>query len=427
MGHLNGYLTSKKPWDRWPGGYNYLAEYDFSIEHRPGRQHNNADAMSRIPCHQCLRPTGSMTDAEVDEAPEVPTKYDTETKSGGTSPAHTKVQTVYQAMAVPANWLEGMSSIDIRNQQWEDLILRKTISWLESGENRPTWEEITVDGIELKTFWGAWKQLCLRGTVLCRRWEDIRYLLVVPRSLRGEVLRQLHNSPTGGHLGMTKLVEKTHSRFYWPKMRESVRDWVRGCLECAKQKAPSKTKRAPLQQQIAGVPLECVAIDITGPFPTTEAGNRYIVVISDYFTKWTEAYPVPCITAETITNVLVNEFICRFGIPRTLHSDQGRQFESEVFQKTCALLGIDKTRTTPYHPQSDGQVERFNRTLKVMLSSYTSENQKDWDQHVPTVMMAYRASPQESTGLSPNMLMFGREVETFLSICFVIQLFPMSR
>ncbi len=112
-----------------------------------------------------------------------------------------------------------------------------------------------------------------------------------------------------------------------------------------------------------------------------------------------------------VADVLVHKFISRFGVPQILHSDQGRQFESALFQRMCSLLGINKTRTTPYHPQSDGQVERFNRTLKVMLSSYVAENQKDWDLHVSHVMMAYRASPQESTGMTPNMLMFGREVQ----------------
>ena len=182
-------------------------------------------------------------------------------------------------------------------------------------------------------------------------------------------------------------------------MRDSVRDWARKFLYCAKQKTPTKAKRALLRQQVSGVSLERVAIYITGLFPETVTGNRYIVVISDFFIKWTKAYPVASITADAVADVLVNEFVSRFGVPRLLHSDQGHQFESELFQKTCTLLGIDKTRTIPYLPQSDGQVKRFNRTLKVILS-YTSENQ-----------VGPCASPSESTGMTPNMLMFGREVE----------------
>ena len=131
-----------------------------------------------------------------------------------------------------------------------------------------------------------------------------------------------------------------------------------------KQKLPNKTKRVPLQQQIFGVPLERVVIDITGPFSESAAGNRYIVVVTEYFTKWTETSPVVSVTADVVASVLVNEFISRFATPRILHSDQGRQFECEWFQKTCQLLGIDKTRTTPYNPQAMGRYNVLTEPLK---------------------------------------------------------------
>ena len=390
-----------------------------------GRKHTNADAMSRIPCNQCQHPCGTESKYDHSSDYETPAQdlgQAEEADDAGTEQAQpvqiTEISSArcQAASKVSANWLEGRTKTELRECQRRDPVLGKIMQWLETRNVPPAWEEVSIEGVTLKTLWGAWKQLCLQDGVLYRRWEDdtgkeVRYLLVVPPELQREVLCQLHNSPTGGHLGITKLYEKTKHRFYWPKMRDSVRDWARECLECAKQKLPTKTKRAPLQQQIFGVPMERIAIDITGPFPETDTGNRYIVVISDYFTKWTEAYPIASITADVVADVLVNEFISRFGTPRLLHSDQGRQFESELFQKTCQLLGIDKTRTTPYHPQSDGQVERFNRTLKVMLSSYTSEDQKGWDRHIPAIMMAYRASLQESTGLTPNLMMLGREVE----------------
>lgn len=106
---------------------------------------------------------------------------------------------------------------------------------------------------------------------------------------------------------------------------------------------------------------------------------------------------------------IVEEVITRLGVPDTIHSDQGRQYESELFQETCKLLDIQKTHTTPYHPQSDGMVERFNRTLTTMLSAFVNEHHSDWDVHLPYVMMAYRSSIQETTGMTPNMLMLGRE------------------
>ena len=108
---------------------------------------------------------------------------------------------------------------------------------------------------------------------------------------------------------------------------------------------------------------------------------------------------------------LVSEFICRFGIPHELHSDQGTNFESKVFGEICKLLNIEKTRTTPLHPQSDGQVERFSRTLIEMLRGKIKEDQKDWDLQLPACMMAYRGAVHESTGVTPNLLMLGRELE----------------
>ena len=130
-----------------------------------------------------------------------------------------------------------------------------------------------------------------------------------------------------------------------------------------------------------------------------------------YFTKWAEAYPICNQEAVTVATVFVNEFISRFGTPRQLHTDQGRNFESALFKEVCAMLSIDKTRTTPFHPQSDGMVERLNRTIECMLSMYVAEDQKDWDLHLPCMMMAYRATPQGSSQCSPNLLMLDRETE----------------
>ena len=127
-----------------------------------------------------------------------------------------------------------------------------------------------------------------------------------------------------------------------------------------------------------------------GPLPESEKGNKYLLIAMDYFTKWPEAYPLPDQEATTVAEVLVKEFICRYGVPRELHSDQGRNFESAVFTGVCKLLGIHKTRTTPLHPQSDGMVERFNRTIENQLAAYVAENQQDWDQHIPMLLLAYR-------------------------------------
>uniref|UniRef100_A0A5S6QK45 Integrase catalytic domain-containing protein n=1 Tax=Trichuris muris TaxID=70415 RepID=A0A5S6QK45_TRIMR len=129
----------------------------------------------------------------------------------------------------------------------------------------------------------------------------------------------------------------------------------------------------------------------------------------DGFSKFAEAFPIPNQEAGTVTKVIVNEFICRYGVPETIHTDQGAQFESALFQSMCAELGIHKTRTTPYHPSGNGQVERMNRTLGNMLAKSVEENQRQWDLTLPKVMMAYRASVQSSTRETPYAMVFGEQ------------------
>ena len=166
-----------------------------------------------------------------------------------------------------------------------------------------------------------------------------------------------------------------------------------------------------MKQYNVGAPMEWAALEIMGPLPESYHGNMYILVISDYFTRWVEAFGMPDQEASTVADVLVQGFISRFGVPSQIHRDQGAQFESNLFKSLCELLGIQKTRTTPYHPQSDGFVERFNRTLEDMLSKVVDENHKNWDDCLPIVMMAYRSSVHESTGESPVKTMLWRNIQ----------------
>ena len=144
---------------------------------------------------------------------------------------------------------------------------------------------------------------------------------------------------------------------------------------------------ASLRPEVVGRPLERVALDIT-EMPMSARGNRYVLVVMDYFTKYVWTYALPNQTAEAVADCLV-DLVLDQGVPERLHSDQGRQFESQVFGKLCQRLGISKTRTSPYNPQSDGMVERFNRTLKDMVSKYISPSGSNWDQHLKTLSFAY--------------------------------------
>ena len=173
-----------------------------------------------------------------------------------------------------------------------------------------------------------------------------------------------------------------------------------------------------MQIERVGNPLERVAMDILGPLPETSRGNKYILVLGDYFTKWTEAYAMQNMEAVTVARIFVNEFVSRFGAPDSLHTDQGKNFDSMLLKEVCRLLGVEKTRTTPYHPQSDGLVERFNRTLLNMLSIIATEKEDGWDLQLPTAMLAYRTSIHETTKATPFSLMFGREARLPVDVVY---------
>ena len=300
---------------------------------------------------------------------------------------------------------------ELSQAQCNDPDLKHVIKWVKE-ETQPNWKDISHLSVTCKHYWVRFNSLTYIDDTLYHVQDGVnpKYQIVIPKSFVGTLLKELHNSVTGGHLGIKKTLSKTKDRFYWHKMREDVKYWCTTCDVYASRKPPGKRLRAPIQKYLVGAPLERIAIDIMGPLPTTNKKNSYILVIADYFTKWVDAIPINNQKATTVAQKLVDHFITTFGVPMQLHSDQGRTFESQVFGEVCKILGIEKARTTPYRPQSDGMVERANRTIESMLASFVSQNQTDWDIHLPILMMAYRSSEHESTGTSPCEMMFGRHI-----------------
>lgn len=368
-----------------------LAPYDFSVVHRPGRLHANADALSRI-CHQCGLLTGNQDTV-------IGSEMGREEEDIGTITGLNSLLSI------------SLTENEIQKSQEEDKVIGEVRRWLTAG-SRPDFSQVRGEAPDLISLWTQWKRLKRVKGVLCRSWEDekkpVRWQIVVPQTLREDILKQLHVHPTGGHLGISRTLGKLRDRYYWPGHSRDVEVFINSCKECHSRKG-SKA-RAPMQLTTSGFPFQRIAIDLLGPLPRTKRSNAYVAVVTDYFTKWVEAYPLPNIEAETVVNVLMNEFVARYGVPYELHSDQGRQFEAKLIQDLTEKLGIKKTRTTPYHPQSDGLVERFNRTLCSMLSLYVNDHHSDWDDHIPLLMMAYRSSKHESTKYSPYFALFGREV-----------------
>ena len=156
-------------------------------------------------------------------------------------------------------------------------------------------------------------------------------------------------------------------------------------------------------------PFHHIGLDFLGPFPISNNCHN-VLLIGDHFTKWYEAIPLPDQRAETTADALLNHWICRFGCPHSIHTDQGRNFESDFFQQLMRRLEINKTRTTSFHPQSNAVIERMNRTLLNMLSKCIDQNQSDSSTLLPFVLMAYRSSVHESTGFTSYFLVFGHEM-----------------
>lgn len=311
-------------------------------------------------------------------------------------------------------WCGSISWMTMRKKQLEDPDVAPVLTWIEAGD-RPYGPEVCASSLATRHYWNSWSSLVVSNGVLFRRYTKkdgtgSYFQLMVPGSVKSDVLYQMHNTLLSGHLGEKKTREKLLQRFYWYGVRGDVRNWIRKCDVCSAIKTPNKTVRAPLGKMPVGAPMDRLGIDVLGPLPETARGNRFILVVTDHFSKWVEAFPVSDFTAATCARVLLNDVISRFGCPYDVLSDQGRNFQSQLFAELCTLLEVRKLRTSPGHPEGNGITERFNKTLVAMIKAYLKGEDRDWDLYLGCLTAAYRATKHESTGVTPNLLMLGREV-----------------
>ena len=273
----------------------------------------------------------------------------------------------------------------------------------------------TLDG------WGSTAGFFRRNGLIYREWVPRGHngaqmaieQLVLPLQCRKTVLQLAHQ--LAGHLGRDKTTRRILQRFYWPTMHRDVAQFCKACGPCQKT-SHYKGKRAPLVPlPIMDVPFQRIAMDIVGPLPRSRSGNRYILVICDYATRYPEAVPLKSIEAERIAEELIKLF-ARVGIPEEILTDQGSNFTSQLLAELYRMLRVHPIRTSPYHPQTDGLVERFNQTLKAMLRRAAVTEGTDWDKMVPYLLFAYREVPQTSTGFSPFELIYGRSVHGPLDV-----------
>ena len=293
----------------------------------------------------------------------------------------------------------------------KDADFELVLPWLENG-TIPDEGSVFISSPGAKYYWIHKEELKLNKGILWRKKPENNMVMVIPRTLRETLVKGYHDLPSSGHQGVDRTKLKIQQKYFWYGMSGYIKNYVKPCPVCNKNKKPSKHSRAPLTSFQASAPLERVHMDFLGPLPRSTKGNEYILMIVDQFTKWVECIPLPSQMAEETAHAAISEFFSRFGYPFYIHSDQGRNFESQLFSSICTVLGIHKTRTTAYRPSANGQVKRFNRTLMDAVRCFVSRN-SSWDEHLAQLSGALRAS-----GHTPNMLMLGREVNLPADLMF---------
>ena len=404
------------------------------VVHRKGKEHLNADALSRIPgvAGSC---DNYMADVLPEELPCHPCDYCKRAhRNWGRFNADIddvrplSVRALRLDVPVPsplevANWVPGYSAANLAEKQAEDHDLKRIIRWI-SLDKEPSEAKLALSSPTVKHLWRMRQQLLMKNGVLFYKWEDAlepRSLFVVPFIMRPEIMKLSHDAKLAGHMGRDNTYDTVRQSFFWYGMYANVVRYVATCAKCSMNKRPNKHKKAPQVQYHAGYPMERVHLDILGPFSASPSGNKLVLMMVDNFTKWLEACPLPEASAETIADKAVTEFFSRFGMPNIIHTDHGSNFTGQFFHSLCRMLEIAKTRTTAYRPQSNAQVERYNKTLVASIRTLLGKDIKEWDLYIPFVASAIRCIKNKNTGVSANRLMLGREVTKPAEILFGVQ------
>lgn len=371
-----------------------LAAFDFTIRYRSGRSNVNADSLSRQ-----VHSTESSSLHSLFPGTPLPEGLQ----------FHPDLRpTEVKQMAISV--LPTYSTDHLATLQQQDPVIGAFLQF---------WHRKTVpDGIErrglpkpVQELLRQWDRLIDLEGLLYRRvlrsdGGEQQYQLVVPEALREEVLQQLHHGH--GHQGVARTTELVRQRCYWPGMYQHVKQWCYRCPRCTMAKPMQSAAHAPMGHLLASRPNHILAIDFT-LLDRSRDGREHVLIMTDVFSKFTQVVSTRDQRAHTVAGVLVREWFYKFGVPARIHSDQGRNFESALIRQLCELYGIQKTHTTPYHPQGNGQCERFNRTLHGLLRTLRPDQKCDWPLYLPQITFSYNTTIHQSTGESPYFLMFGQE------------------
>jgi len=281
--------------------------------------------------------------------------------------------------------------IDMHAEQSKDKVIQKRIRELQSPKGQETSSRyIVVD--KLLYF-------------LSDRDDNPQLRLCIPQAMTDDVIRHYHDQ---AHLGVDKIYDSLKIKYFWPNMYKEIYKYTTTCVVCL-ERSKSNIKLPVQETRVAHSSGLSWSIDTSGPFKETLSGNKYIIAFVDEATKWVEAFPVRNKTAEIVADLLLDEIIPRFSFPYQIRSDNGTEFCNQVIDHVCKHYSIGKIRTSPYHPEANGQVEIYNKFLKNLLSKATEDNSNTWDLQLNACLTAIRCAPSESTRFSPFFLLYGRD------------------
>jgi hypothetical protein len=235
-------------------------------------------------------------------------------------------------------------------------------------------------------------------------------LIYVPSTMINDLLQVYHSNPLSGHFGVQRTYLKIKNKYWWPNMKQSIIRYIQSCLPCqqynvSRSKKPGRLQPIPPPEG----PFQLIGMDYCGPLKRTPRGNQYVLCITDYFTRWIVAVAVPDCSAQTTAEALFKEYICRYGVPTVILSDQGTHFHNQLMEAMSKLVGYNHTYSTTYHPQSNGMIERFNATFIPQIAKLQDRENNNWDEFLAPVVFAYNTGCHSTTQYSPYQLLFGRE------------------